>query len=229
MGLGKTASICVGVSVPAGVYVALTLIPSLWGPAGVERVGGIAGRILSLWYGQWLALCCVLCFVWLGERVFHTWLDGVEIKKGSLDRWLMAFAGGCWISIFALLAFAALAPLKYSPLLTVPLLLSVLLSCLRRSEPSTISLGRGADASSELLRFLPLVLVPALCVVLTPMWAMSLLPNSNWDSATLHLPLAHWYLNHGLSSIPSSRSRSWVQAACNSSTRRCLLFKANRR
>jgi len=154
---------------------------------------------LSIGYGWWIALSFMLLQVSLGRRLLGSWLTS-SLGRDALTIWLACFTTGFWLSAVAFILLAGVGLLD-----GVGVALYLLASAIFVFGPAR------SNWRSLKERFLPpfdgrlvaaLIVMAGVMLIWLPFFIQTLLPNSDWDAASTHLPLATWLRDHGLSPIP---------------------------
>ena len=160
-------------------------------------------HLLDLAYGWWIALSFVLLQVALGRRLLRSWQAKAFGPSGP-TAWLISFTIGFWLSAIVLMAVAWAGLLNRYGLLLY--MLAAAIVALRPSKSAWRHIGRSFLLPIDRWLVVALLLVGGVLATMLPFFIQSLLPNSDWDGASTHLPLADWFRDSGLSPIPSSHS-----------------------
>jgi len=161
---------------------------------------GLPWHVLDLAYGWWIAISFLLLQFGLGRRLFGAWLETAFGAAESATLWLAQMTAGFWITTVALMLLA------WFDLLDWPWLLLYIVG-----SAFAVLLPTRVDWSSLRNRIIPpadrktmtvLVLAFAVLVIWLPFLVQSLLPNSDWDGASTHLPLGNWLRTQGLAPVP---------------------------
>jgi hypothetical protein len=188
-GLWLYAVLCLASLVRIAVH-GLSLAPPPW-------------LLLDLAYGWWVALSFVFLQVALGRRVLRPWLEKTFGSSG-LTVWLVAFTTGFWLSAIFLMVLAWLRLIdRHGPVLY---LLAAALVALRPSSLDWRSIKRRYFPAIDRAWIMALLLTVGVLAAMLPYFAQSLLPNSDWDGASTHLPLAEWLRVSGLAPIQFDQS-----------------------
>ncbi|MBW2691391.1 MAG: hypothetical protein JRE57_01985 [Deltaproteobacteria bacterium] len=175
---------------------------------GVASLGGLLHDgaspmalrfLLDAAYGWWVALTLVFVQVVLGRWLLGSWLKGAFSDRG-VAAWLASFTLGFWLFAIALTALASLGLIDR--LGRALWLLAVAIVALRVAMRWSRSPRQGLRPPFDHSLVVALTLVAVGVALTLPFIAQSLLPNSDWDAASTHLPLATWLRTSGLEPIP---------------------------
>jgi len=198
--------------VPGAILGLLTLAAAGFGLIGLELIdpGAAGARLLSIFYGHWVALVFAFLQVGIGAAVFRR----IESKDRTISvsaptRFVLAFSIGSYATYTFLMILSVANVLN---LLTVGIYL--LLACLagkyslgavrQDAVRSTGSESRGDFrnagrpkllASFATTHWLWLAVIALWCI---PFVLQTMLPNTDWDGALFHLPFAEQIIERGI-------------------------------
>lgn len=143
-------------------------------------------------YGWWLALSFVLLQGGVGIALLRRLRPGLLEGEAGLP---VAVASGTFVSLFLLAIFAAVGVLGDLGMLVYWLAAAglgvpALVARFRESAGATVEPAEGSWRRTGLFWF------AALCAF--PYLVQTLLPDSDWDAAQYHLPMAQAFLDQGL-------------------------------
>jgi hypothetical protein len=161
--------------------------------------GGTLARILGVAYGWWIAVGFVWLQVALGRRLLDRWLESAFGGGDALALLLARLVAGYWITTVVLMVLAGLRRLDWPWLsiylagAAVVLLLPLRIDWRELRERALLPLDRQT--------WVAVGLATAVLLAWLPFFLQSLLPNSDWDGASTHLPLGIWLRDQGLGPI----------------------------
>jgi 4-amino-4-deoxy-L-arabinose transferase-like glycosyltransferase len=171
----------------------------------MARLGAFpASNALALWlllgYGYWVVCTFVLLQIWLGMAVL-----ALPVLRNScltgLPALVFSFGVGSYVSSALLLGLGLLGWLHLGGLLVylLAVLCVVSVGLLARRQGGALGATAGAVSPSAPVNSHRLA---AASMILISLWIipyilLTLVPSTNWDGDTYHLPLARRLLDHG--------------------------------
>lgn len=170
---------------------------------GAQRLAGTPATGLFGGLSIALASHCVAVTLIVMQGLLGRWLLGLmgldRLLDRPLERALFGFVLGFVASETLLLALAALGLLGAASVLATAGAIGVSAAVqLRRIAPRWLriqrEMWRRPDRNAMVAIALGAVLLALACIWLAPLLVQTALPNSDWDSALYHLPLASRYI-----------------------------------
>lgn len=154
---------------------------------------GFYNRLFSIFFGQWISVTIILFCVLVGKKCFALLINQLDIKDRPYSILLIAGCLGYWLLELALFSMYYIQWVHGPKVMFALLLCWTVIKCIKKiAQPTNkkLSVGRWQ-----------LLIIIAIALLLIPFWLTALLPNDNWDSAGVHLPLAQQIAHYGITPI----------------------------
>lgn len=162
---------------------------------------------LSLAYGYWITITFILVQIGLGRLLLRLPLLR-EIDLSKVPHLIFSFGTGFYITYFLLMILAHLNWLK-NPIIYLFFFAAVpsAFSGLKTLNKFDHSPSREKRKTSYKIGFkicIPIVVIIFIIIWFTPFFIQTLLPNTDWDGASFHLPQAKRFLEGKINQIEPS-------------------------